>query len=100
MLMNEIVADAKVNYTSHAEKRMQQRGIPLLVVEWLYEYGESMHDHRGGEILYFTRQSMRSLKRSVGSIIYRKVEHLLNSYLVEIDGVVITVGRRYKRLNH
>ena len=95
-----VLPKMKVNLSNHAEKRMQQRGIPYLVIDWLYEYGESKHDHQGGEILYFTKKSMRSLKRGVGSIIYRKVEHLLNSYLVESDGVVITVGRRYKRLHH
>lgn len=97
--MNEPqITDVKEKYTGHAEKRMQQRGIPPLVIDWLYAYGESHFDHRGGEVLFFNKKSIRALKRSIGSIVYRKVEHLLDCYLVESDGVIITVGRRYKRL--
>lgn len=92
--------NTKFQVTSHAEKRMKQRGIPPLVLDWLYEYGESNYDNRGAEKLFFTKRSLRILKREIGSIIYRKVEHLLNCYLVDIDGVVITVGRRFKRINH
>jgi len=35
--------------TKHARKRMQQRGIPGLVVDWLLAYGEIDHQ-QGAEI--------------------------------------------------
>lgn len=37
--------------TLHALARMQQRGIPERVIDLLLAFGESEHDHRGGELL-------------------------------------------------
>ncbi len=39
--------------TNHAQTRLQQRGIPEVIVDSLLEYGREIHDHRGASILYF-----------------------------------------------
>lgn len=98
MLSESMKCEMRIQYSNHAEKRMQQRGIPPLLVDWLYNYGKSLFDNHGAEILFFSKKSSRLLKRDIGSIIYRKIEHLLDCYLIHSNGVVITVGRRYKRL--
>jgi Domain of unknown function (DUF4258) len=36
--------------SEHAKHRMQQRGIPLLVIDWLLEFGQTRYDHRGAMV--------------------------------------------------
>ncbi len=39
--------------TRHAQVRMQQRGVPPLILEWLLKYGAIEHDGHGGHVRYF-----------------------------------------------
>ncbi len=86
--------------TKHAKRRMQQRGIPPLVVAWLLEFGQTHYDHRGGIIHYFDKHSRRCLEQVVGGRVVSRLADYLNSYAVSpvSDDALVTVGRRYKRL--
>lgn len=88
-----------MNATAHATIRSQQRGIPPMVVDLLFEFGCREHDHAGAEILYFDRRSKKRLETYAGCLINKLSEHL-DSYAVVADGKLITVGTRYKRINH
>jgi hypothetical protein len=85
--------------TTHAAIRCQQRGIPPFVVDLLLEFGCREHDHAGTEILYFDRRAKKRIESYVGGLISKLSEHL-DSYAVVADGIVITVGTRFKRINH
>lgn len=85
--------------TAHATVRCQQRGIPPLVVDLLLKFGHREHDHRGAEIVYFDRRSKKRIESYAGGLISKLSEHL-DSYAVVADGEVITVGTRFKRINH
>lgn len=88
-----------VQLTKHANDRMQQRGIPPLIIEWLTSYGASRHDHRGAEILYFDKHSRKALAKAVGEEVVSRLAGLLDTYAVVADGgAVITAGHRYKRV--
>lgn len=85
--------------TKHASVRMQQRGIPPLIVEWLRTFGVSRHDHRGAEILYFDKHSRKALAKVVGEEIVSRLAGLLDTYaVIADDGMVITAGHRYRRI--
>lgn len=84
--------------TGHAEMRAKQRGVPPLIIDWLRDYGAIHYDKLGAEIRYFNKQSRRKLERLVGRKVIGRLHSLLDTYIVEKNGVVITVGRRYKRL--
>lgn len=43
-----------IRLTDHAQARLQQRGIPIPVLECLLTYGRKVHDHRGGELVFLT----------------------------------------------
>lgn len=88
-----------MNATTHATIRSQQRGIPPIVVDLLFKFGCREHDHTGAEILYFDRRSKKKVESYAGVLIGKLSEHL-NSYAVVADGEIITVGTRYKRINH
>ena len=86
--------------TGHAQARVQQRGIPPLILEWLLAYGATKADHRGAEIRYFDRQSRRRLGNAVGHQVVDRLSGLLDTYVVVAEnGAVITAGHRTKRIN-
>lgn len=88
-----------MNTTAHATIRCQQRGIPPLVVDLLLQFGCREHDHAGAEIVYFDRHSRKRIESYAGGLISKLSEHL-DSYAVVADGEIVTVGTRYKRINH
>lgn len=85
--------------TAHASTRCKQRGIPPLVVDLLLQFGRREHDHRGAEIVFFDHRSKRRIEGYAGGLISKLSEHL-NTFAVISDGEIITVGNRFKRINH
>lgn len=85
--------------SEHAKTRMQQRGISAEAIEWLLAYGETIHDHHGAEVCYFTKRSRHNMATDLGQSIMKRYEKFMNSYLViSADGAVITIGHRYQRI--
>ena len=85
--------------THHAAIRKQQRGIPEAALVCLMEFGNSSHDNRGGEILYFDKRAKKRCLASVGKKAYRKLDGYFNVYAVRsLDGSLLTIGHRFKRL--
>lgn len=88
------------NITTHAAARLQQRGIPVHVLDCLLDYGRMTHDHRGAEIIYFDGHSRIKVRSALGEDAYRKLADRLDSYVVlSTDGTVVTVGHRTKRIH-
>lgn len=83
--------------TAHARVRCQQRGIPPLIVEWLLEYGTEAPSH-GATKRYFDRTARRRLSKAVGHEVVDRLGDLLNHYLVEDEGRVITASQRRRPL--
>jgi hypothetical protein len=84
----------------HARARLQQRAISMPILDCLLSYGSKMHDHRGGEIMFFDHHARDRLRRACGDDAFRCVESKLDTYaVISGDGVVVTVGHRTKRIN-
>ena len=95
------MSSAIQQYTDHGRLRMQQRGIPPLIVQWLEAYGSEKFDHRGGCILHFDKRARRRLEREVGREPVRRMHEWMDAYIVvAMDGTVVTVGHRYERIWH
>ena len=85
--------------TTHARRRMQQRGIPAAVLEDLLDYGRAVHDHRGAMVLYFDRHARAELAQVLGRAALHQSGTRLDAYaVVGGDGEIRTVGHRTKRL--
>ncbi len=84
--------------TRHADTRLQQRGLPRAVIEWLQLFGAEEHDKHGAVIRYFDKAARRRLEQALGRAVIRRMEDFLDAYLVEHDGCVVTVGHRTQRL--
>ena len=87
-------------HTKHSAARLQQRGIPPLIDQWLNDYGEEMFDGHGAVVLLFTPKSRRAMERAFGREFVRRLAEYLNVYKVESshDGHTITIGHRFKRI--
>ena len=86
-------------FTTHATIRGQQRGIDGRDLDLLLAYGRREHDHTGCELVYFDEDSLQALARSedhralVAARSHRNIYAVLDS-----DGVVVTVGHRFRRV--
>jgi hypothetical protein len=86
--------------SNHARARMQQRGVKAGILELLYAYGATQHDHHGAEVRYFDKAGRRRMQKEVGAAVYRAMEAKLNVYaVVARDGCLVTVGHRNHRIN-
>jgi hypothetical protein len=85
--------------TMHSEVRQQQRGVPPIIVDLLIKFGSREHDARGGEVLYFDKRSKKKVEAYVGGLFGKLNEHM-DAYAVVASGRLVTVGNRYKRINH
>lgn len=86
--------------THHAQARLQQRGIPALVIESLLDYGREEYDHRGSRVVYFDHRAREELRRVVSNEAYKRMERHLDAYaVVALDGEIVTVGHRCRRIN-
>ena len=86
--------------TNHCTSRCQQRGIPHVVIDWLIKYG-SVTRRNHADVYYMDKKSRKRLRSDIGKIAYKRIQDLLDSYLVLSDeGNVITVTKRYKRIRN
>jgi|APLak6261690937_1056196.scaffolds.fasta_scaffold07532_2 hypothetical protein len=87
------------NKTLHTNTRAQQRGVPPVIIDLLLKFGAREHDGRGAEICYFNSKSKKKVQSYMGGLL-GKLSEELNAYAVVNGDTVITVGTRYKRINH
>ena len=86
--------------TRHAEIRTQQRGIPPIVDRLLDEFGEETYDHHGGVKVYFSKGSIREMKRKLGREPVQKLSEFFRYYRIDSshDGCIITTAHKYRRI--
>ncbi len=72
---------SRVALTKHAAKRMQQRCIPPLVIEWLLDYGHRQPSFDAVRVS-FDRQAKKEISRSVGPQVVSLLAKYFNSAIV------------------
>ncbi|WP_454737186.1 hypothetical protein [Cupriavidus necator] len=87
------------NLTKHAVTRVRQRGIPPLIVDWLWDFGARVHNGTGAEVVWFDKGGRKRLMKAVGAQVVDRLGDLLEAYIVvSADGVVVTAGWRTQRI--
>ena len=81
----------------HAAARMQQRGIPPSMIDRVLRHGREHFDHHGGVVVTVDKAARERLKRS-GELRKTELDRLADVYVVVAEGIVVTVGHRYRRL--
>jgi hypothetical protein len=77
---------------------MQQRAISAEALERLLDFGSVKHLARDKEIVFFDKKAKKRLAR-VDRALAREAERLVRTYAVlGRNGVVITVGHRFRRI--
>jgi hypothetical protein len=85
-------------FTYHARTRMQQRGIRADAIEALLDYGRAAPVRNGCELVFFDKAARARLFRDNPAAV-REAERLCRTYAVlGRNGVVVTVGHRYRRV--
>ena len=87
--------------THHAQRRIAQRSLPLVVVDLVMRIGEEIRSNRGCKIRLLNSKILKSEFIGELKALGHKAEHKwCDLYLVVDEGnVVITAGYRYKRLD-
>jgi len=86
--------------TQHAVIRMQQRGIKEETLDCLFRFGSKAHDRRGCVIVYFDKQARKRIQlNQQEESSYKSIDAWMDTYaVVSIDGEVLTVGHRFKKI--
>ena len=88
-----------MNLTTHAKQRMQQRGISRETVDYVLTYGRVSHDHHGGRVIWLDKRSKAQIGKAEGWRVVRELDKHLNAFVVmDSNGLVVTVGHRYRRI--
>jgi len=84
--------------SKHARSRMQQRAIPLLVVECLIRFGHREPASDGTYKCYFDKRSYRRFEAYAGPVA-GPLKGFLDAYLIlGPDSVVVTAAHRLERI--
>ena len=88
----------KRDFTTHARKRRQQRGIPQACIDVVLKFGK--RKVRNGAYVYFMDKGARAkAEHYMGRASYRRVESRLGLYVVKsFNGDIVTVAHRRQRL--
>lgn len=78
----------------HATVRMQQRSVSESAVNLLLQFGSRSYDHQGAQVVFFDHRANAQGKEAL-----HQIERYSDVYLVNaLDGALITIGHRSKRL--
>lgn len=89
-----------MNMTRHAMVRQQQRAIPPLIIDWLCKFGCRITGMNGTTVIYFDKDSRRSLCSEAGHTVIRRLDDMMDAYLVMTNDKIITVGHRFRSVKH
>ena len=87
-----------MNMTRHAMTRQYQCSMPPLIIDWLCKFGCRITGMNGTTVIYFDKDSKRSLCSEVGHTIVRRLDDMMDAYVVMSRDRIVTVGHRFKPL--
>ena len=84
--------------SKHSTDRMQQRGIPPLVIDLLLQFGEVVHDKHGTERYLFRKAGRRRAQAYLGNELGKQLDAYRHAYLVTRNGQLVTCGYHSRRM--
>jgi len=84
--------------TKHAADRLQQRGIPQVLIDLLFQFGDIVHIGHGFERIHFQKRSQKKVRAYLGNRDNGWFDKYRGVYLIARDGKVITCGYQTKRI--
>ena len=84
---------------THRDKiNHKKRAIPPIIINWLRKFGCRITGMNGTTVIYFDKQSKRTMCSEVGHIVIRRLDDMMDAYVVMSEDKVIAVGHRFKPL--
>ena len=87
----------QIQLTNHCQKRCQQRGTPLEVINFIYKYGNSFRTHDDIKKIV-TKNTIKRIKHSERNFLQNYDKHIKNTAIVCNGNVVITVMKQTKKI--
>lgn len=90
-----------IQLSNHGQQRLQQRGIPGIVVLLIHSEGSVSHSCDGSEVRFIDKPARKRIRDAIGGDrAYALFEHWFErTYLVVAsNGSVITIGHRTRRI--
>ncbi|MDH5612156.1 MAG: hypothetical protein OEY66_06830 [Gammaproteobacteria bacterium] len=84
-----------MNMTHQEKINHKKRSIPPLIINWLRHFGCRITGMNGTTLIYFDKQSKRTLCSEVGHTIVRRLDDMMDAYLVMSKDRIIAVGHRF-----
>ena len=79
----------EIQFTNHAKKRCQQRGIPITVVKFIVENGSSVRTH-GDKKHFINKSKLKKLQIIDREFIKKNDKHILNTAVVTNRSTIIS----------
>ena len=70
-----------------------------MIVDMLVQFGARISAGEGAEICYFDRRAKKQVQAYAGGL-FSRLNEQLDAYVIVAGQKVVTVGTRYKKLNH
>jgi len=86
-----------MNTSKHAYTRMQQRGIPIQIVQKIITYGSYQRVPGGAISRYLSKRDFKILARSLAREDYVELDKYKSVYVILSNDNVVTVGHRTRR---
>lgn len=87
-----------MNTAQQVNTHQSHRPVPPIIIEWLRQFGCRITGMNGTTVIYFDKQSRRTLCSEVGHIVVRRLEDMMDAYVVMSNERIIAVGHRFKPL--
>ncbi len=85
--------------TYHAQVRSRQRGIPLLAIEIILDFGREAQSFDNRQVVFMDKEARRRARATLGRTAYAQIEAQLDATIVIGNrGSVITCMHRKSRI--
>jgi len=88
----------QVQLTEHCQKRLQQRGTPLEVVNFIFKHGQSFRTHNDVKKI-ITKNKLNKIQFKEKSFLKAFDKHIRNTAIVCNGNVVITVMKQKTKIH-
>ena len=95
-LEEDAMPEMMIPMSHHAQVRSRQRGIPLLAIEVILDFGRETQSFDSCEIVFMDKEARRRAREALGRAAYAKIEPRLNAAIVigKRGGVVTCMHRK------
>ncbi len=84
-----------MNITYQEKIQHKQRPIPPLIIKWLRHFGCRITGMNGTTVIYFDKKSKHTLCKEAGHIVVRRLDDMMDAYVVMSKEKIIAVGHRF-----